>query len=246
MTERPLDRSAIEVVAFDADDTLWRSEDSFHAAELRFCELLAPHTAAGVDIAEALRATERSNLSTTGYGVKAFALSMVEAAVTLTEGTVPASVIGELIEISHRMLTEPVQLLAHVPEVLEQLRGHRRLVLITKGDLVHQTRKITTSGLEHHFEHVEVVLEKDPATYLRIIRELDIAPGQFCMVGNSVRSDVLPVLGIGGHAVHIPYHLTWEIETVDGHGLDLVEFESLADLPAWILAGTEAWPDDTC
>lgn len=240
-----LDPSLIEVVAFDADDTLWQSEDSFHAAEMRFCELLEAHTARGIDLAEALRATERSNLSTTGYGVKAFALSMIETAVTVSNGTVPAAVIGELVEISHQMLTEPVQLLAHVPEVLEQLHGHRRLVLITKGDLVHQTRKITTSGLEHHFEHVEVVLEKDPATYRRIIRDLDVTPERFCMVGNSVRSDVLPVLGIGGQAVHIPYHLTWEIETVEGHGLDLIEFESLAALPRWILDGIGPAAADT-
>ena len=227
--------AAVEIVAFDADDTLWSSEDAFHAAEVRFAELLAPYTPDGIDIARALGATERANLSVTGYGVKAFALSMIEAAVTISGGDVPAAVIGELIEITHEMLTAPVQLLPHVPEVLAALGPHRRLVLITKGDLVHQTRKITTSGIEHHFEDWDVVLEKDPSTYTRIIGRLGVEPSRFCMVGNSVRSDVLPVLALGGHAIHVPYHLTWEVEHVEGHGIDVIEVESLADVPPLVL-----------
>lgn len=221
----------VDVIGFDADDTLWRSEDSFHAAEQRFMELLGPHTPDGVDLRAALTATERANLSISGYGVKAFALSMVEAAVTVSDGRVPSTVIGELVGIAHSMLTEPVHLLPHVPEVLHRVGADHRLVLITKGDLVHQTRKVTTSGLEHHFEHVEVVLEKDAATYARILRHLDVTPDRFCMVGNSVRSDILPVLALGGHGVHVPYHLTWEHERVDHHDEDFVELTSLAELP---------------
>ncbi len=232
-----IDPERISILAFDADDTLWRSEDSFHAAELRFCELLEPHTPAGIDVMAALSATERANLSITGYGVKAFTLSMVEAAVTVSEGRVPASVIGELIEISHEMLTEPVQLLPNVPEVLAAVGPHHRLVLITKGDLVHQTRKITTSGLEHHFEHVEVVLEKDPSTYRRIADDLGVSPAGLCMVGNSVRSDVLPVLELGGQAIHVPYHLTWELEQVEDHRMAILEVESLAAVPELVLNG---------
>lgn len=233
---RPGDRPGghfhdVEVIGFDADDTLWRSEDAFHAAERRFVELLDPHTPDGIDLGAALTATERANLSISGYGVKAFTLSMVEAAVTVSDGAVPASVIGELVEIGHAMLTEPVHLLPHVPEVLARVGATHRLVLITKGDLVHQTRKITTSGLEHHFEHVEVVLEKDAATYDRIVRHVGVTAGRFCMVGNSVRSDILPVLALGGHGVHVPYHLTWEHERVEHHDEDFVELPSLADLP---------------
>lgn len=221
----------IDVIGFDADDTLWRSEDSFHAAEQRFVELLDPHTPDGIDLLAALTATERSNLSISGYGVKAFTLSMIETAVTISDGAVPSAVIGELVDLGHAMLTEPVHLLRHVPEVLAELGATHRLVLITKGDLVHQTRKITTSGLEHHFEHVEVVLEKDAATYDRIVGHVDITPERFCMVGNSVRSDILPVISIGGHGVHVPYHLTWEHERVEHHDEDFVELESLAELP---------------
>ena len=223
-----------DVIGFDADDTLWMSEDSFHETEQRFVDLLAPYTPDGVDLASALRATERANLSVSGYGVKAFALSMIEAAVTVSNATVPAAVIGELVDIAHHMLIEPVQLLSHVPEVLSDVGADHRLVLVTKGDLVHQTRKITTSGLAHHFEYVEVVLEKDAETYARILRHVGVDPDRFCMVGNSVRSDVLPVLEIGAHAVHVPYHLTWDVERVSHHDEEFAELASLADLPAWL------------
>jgi putative hydrolase of the HAD superfamily len=223
-----------DVIGFDADDTLWRSEDSFDMAERRFEELVGPYTPAGIDVVAALRATERANLSISGYGVKAFALSMVECAVTVSDGSVPARVVGQLVELAHEMLTEPVQLLPDVPEVLAEVGRDHRLLLITKGDLVHQSRKITTSGLEHHFEYHEVVLEKDPASYARILRHVGVAPDQFVMVGNSVRSDMLPVVEIGGHGVHVPYHLTWAHEHVEHHDADFAELTSIAELPAWL------------
>jgi putative hydrolase of the HAD superfamily len=231
---------SFDVVAFDADDTLWRSEDSFEHAERRFTELLAPHVPTGVDVDAALRATEKADLSISGYGVKAFTLSMVRAAITVTEGDVPSSVLRELLDIGRDMLTEPVHLLADVPEVLATVSTHTRVVMITKGDLVHQTRKVTTSGIEHHFTDIEIVLEKDPETYARILRRLGVDPGRFCMIGNSVRSDVLPVMAIGGHAVHVPYHITWELERVDDHGEDVVELSSIAEVPAWL--GLESEP----
>lgn len=223
-----------DVVAFDADDTLWRSEDAFTYAEHRFVELVAPHAPAGVDVEAALRAVERSDLSVTGYGVKAFTLSMVRAAITVTDGAIPSTVVGELADLGRAMLLEDVHLLAHVPEVLAAVSPAVRTVLITKGDLVHQTRKVTTSGIEHHFADIEIVLEKDPETYAKIVHRLGVDPARFLMIGNSVRSDVLPVLAIGGHAIHVPYHITWEHERVDDHDEDVIELASIADVPIWL------------
>jgi putative hydrolase of the HAD superfamily len=223
-----------DVIAFDADDTLWKSEDSFEDAERRFVDLVGPYAPDGVDVDAALRATERADLSVTGYGVKAFTLSMVRAALTVTDDRLPAEVIRELVDLGREMLTEPVHLLADVPEVLTAVAAECRVVLITKGDLVHQTRKITTSGIEHHFSDLEIVLEKDAATYLKLLARFAVEPSHFCMVGNSVRSDVLPVMAIGAHAVHIPYHLTWEVERVEQHDEDVTELASIRELPGWL------------
>ena len=223
-----------EVVGFDADDTLWQSEETFREAEEMFVDLVAPHAPDGIDVTDALHAIERDNISVSGYGVKAFALSMVQAAVTATSGRVPSSVIGQLVDHAHDMLMQPVELLDGVPETLAEVGRTHRLVLITKGDLVHQTRKITTSGIEHHFEHLSVVLEKDPATYRRVLREWGVEPSTFLFVGNSVRSDVLPLLEIGAHGVHVPYHVTWEHEVVRDHNGGFAELGSIRELPAWL------------
>jgi putative hydrolase of the HAD superfamily len=225
--------SAFDVLGFDADDTLWHSEDVFRANEERFVELIAPHAPDGIDVKGALTATERKNLGAFGYGVKSFGLSMVEAAVTITGGRVPSKVVAEMIEMVRGQLEDPVRLLDHVPEVLAAIGATQRMILITKGDLIHQTHKVTTSGLEHHFEHIEIVLEKDPETYANVLSRLGIDPTRFCMVGNSVRSDILPVLALGGHGVHIPYPILWDLERVD-HDEHFVELESLADLPGWL------------
>ena len=226
-----------DVVAFDADDTLWQSEDSFHRAEQRYAELVGPHCPVGVDVDDALRAVERADLSVSGYGVKAFTISMVRAAIVASNRTVPVEVVEELVEMGQHMLTEPVHVLPHVPEVLAQVSGAVRTVMITKGDLVHQTRKVTTSGLEHHFTDVEILLEKDPTTYAKILKRLGAEPERFLMIGNSVKSDILPVLALGGHAVHVPYHITWALEQVDDHDEEFVELDSIADLPAWLGLG---------
>ena len=222
-----------DVIGFDADDTLWESEDGFRTNELRFEEIVSPYAPTGIDVKAALTATERKNLSTFGYGVKSFAISMVEAAVTISGGTVPTAVIAELVELARAQLEESVRLLPHVPEVLAKVGAAYRVVLITKGDLVHQTHKIETSGLAHHFEELEIVLEKDSAMYARLLQRLKIAPDRFLMVGNSVRSDILPVMALGGHGVHVPYHLLWELEHVEHNEL-FVELTSLAELPAWL------------
>ncbi len=222
-----------DVIGFDADDTLWQSEDGFRSNELRFVELISPYTATGIDIRAALTATERKNLGTFGYGVKSFAISMVEAAITISAGAVPVEVISQLVNMTRDQLEAPVHLLPFVPEVLEQVGSATKLVLITKGDLVHQTHKIQTSGLAHHFDHLEIVLEKDVETYAGLLHRFGVAPDRFLMVGNSVRSDILPVMALGGHGVHVPYHMLWELEHVDHNEL-IVELASLAELPAWL------------
>ena len=224
-----------EVIGFDADDTLWHSEDSFISVEQQYVDLLMPYVADGVDIRAALRATERQHVPISGYGVKAFTLSMVECAVTVTQGSVPSTVVGDIVRLGMAMLTEPVRLLPGVADVLEDLGADHRLVLITKGDLVHQWRKLNNSGITHHFAHIDVVMEKDEATYLRVLADVDAAPDRFCMVGNSVRSDVLPVLAIGGHAVHIEYQYTWEHELVE-HQKSVVAASSILEVPALVRA----------
>lgn len=227
------DRHAFDVVALDADDTLWHSEDSFRTSEQLFVDLVTPYAAAGVDVRAALTAVERKNLAVTGYGVKAFGLSAMEAAITITDGRVPTAVLAALLDRIRAQLTEPVRLLPGVAETLDVLSSAHRLVLITKGDLIHQSRKVETSGIAHHFSDVEIVLEKDATTYDRILRRLGVRPERFCMVGNSVKSDVLPVIALGGVAVHVPYPLLWELEHVE-HDEHVVELASLAELPAWL------------
>lgn len=230
-----------DIIAFDADDTLWKSEDSFRAAELAFVDLVAPHVPAGVDIKAALTATERRNVHIFGYGVKAFGLSMVEAATSLIGGQVPSSLVGQLIETTRAMLTEPVHLLPDVPAVLAEVGTTYQMVLITKGDLIHQNAKIEMSGLAHHFAEIDVVMEKNVDTYARIIKRLDVAPERFCMVGNSVRSDILPVLALGASAVHVPYALLWDLEEAPAdHGQTFAELRSLAQLPSWLENLTES------
>ena len=228
--------ATFDCLAFDADDTLWHSEDGFHATEMAFYELLAPFAPTGIDIKAALTATERANLHTYGYGVKAFGLSMMEAAITISQGQVPTEVLSELLQVVRDLLLAPVRLLDGVPEVLQELAEHHRLILITKGDLVHQTRKVTTSGLDHLFDHVEIVLEKDVSTYEKVFHGIKVQPDRVCMVGNSVKSDILPILELGGHAVHIPYQFLWELEKAEHPPVSqrFGELKSINELPAWI------------
>jgi putative hydrolase of the HAD superfamily len=221
-------------IGFDADDTLWRSEDYFTIAEQFFVEKVGPYAPEGIDVLDALHATELDNVPVSGYGVKAYALSMVQAAVTATGGRVPSAVIGELVDHAHEMLMHPVELLEGVPETLAALGPTHRLVLITKGDLVHQLRKVRTSGIAHHFEHIRVVLEKDVGTYREVLDEWGVDPKRFLMVGNSVKSDILPILELGGQGVHVPYHVTWAHEIVLEHDGVFAELSSIAELAPWL------------
>lgn len=201
----------ISAIGFDADDTLWHNEGIFDANHKRFCTLLSRyHDAKTVEAT--LYATELRNLDLYGYGVKGFALSAIECAIELTQGRISAEELREIVVFAKEMLAHPVELLAGVRETIEALAPEFRLFVITKGDLGHQERKLEESGLTRFFERREIVSEKDPATYRRILEAGGVRPEQFAMVGNSMKSDILPVLDLGAHGIHVPYSLTWQGE----------------------------------
>lgn len=220
------DYRTVEVVAFDADDTLWVNEPFFRESERRFCALVAPWAGAG-EAVERLYAREVANMPLYGYGVKACVLSMVETALELGGERLPASVVGELLALGRDQLQRPVELLPGVRETLRRLQGRYRLAVVTKGDLLDQRRKLRLSGLAPCFDAVEVMADKDEAAYGEVMRRLGVAPGAFLMVGNSLRSDVLPVVTLGGRAVHIPFGETWRHEEVDPAALAPYDFPVL-------------------
>jgi putative hydrolase of the HAD superfamily len=204
----------LKVIAFDADDTLWVNEPYFQAVEHHFCALLEdylPHH----DLAHELFRTEMDNLALYGYGVKGFMLSMVETALRVSNHTIPPEIIAKIIEYGKEMLAQPIELLDGVEAVLASLKGKYKIVLATKGDLLDQQRKLKKSNLAHYFHHIEIMSDKQEGDYQQLIKRLRIKPEQFLMIGNSLKSDVLPVLNIGGYAVHIPYHTTWAHEKVE-------------------------------
>ena len=224
----------IEVIGLDADDTLWHSEVYFDRAQRRFVDLVRRYVDPEIDVHAALGAVERRNLHRYGYGIKGFTLSMLEAAIEITDGALGVDEIGQILAAGRAMLDHPVDLLDGVDATLTYLaEAGYRLAIITKGDLHHQEMKIVASGLADRVERIEIVAEKDPQTYRRVVESMGVDPAAFCMVGNSVKSDVLPVLEIGGTAVHVPYHLTWEAEHAEHDGT-VPTLETIADLPAWL------------
>jgi putative hydrolase of the HAD superfamily len=204
----------IKVIAFDADDTLWENENYFQEIEKKFCVLMEEYLPQHSVGRELLR-TEIKNISLYGYGIKAFMLSMIETAITISNKTIHVSVVEKIIEYGQELLQKPILKLDGVDEVLENLKGRYRLVVATKGDLLDQERKLRKSGIEHYFHHTEIMSEKGEADYKKLIKHLDIQAHEFLMIGNSLKSDILPVLNIGGHAFHIPYHVTWGHEKIE-------------------------------
>ncbi len=204
----------IKVIAFDADDTLWHNESYFQETEKKFCVLLENYLPQHT-IARELLQTEIKNISLYGYGIKAFMLSMIETAIRITDKTIPNDAIEKIIEYGQDILNKPVDLMDGVESVLQQLKGKYRLVMATKGDLLDQERKLKKSGLENYFHHIEIMSEKKEEDFKKLIKHLDIPPTQFAMIGNSLKSDIVPVLNLGGHAFHIPYHVTWAHERVE-------------------------------
>jgi putative hydrolase of the HAD superfamily len=207
---------SIRVIAFDADDTLWVNEPYFQETEKKFCDLfenyLPHHT-----ISRELLQTEIKNLGLYGYGVKGFMLSMVETALRISDKTLPVDAIEKILQLGKELLEKPIEILDGVDEVLTALKVKYRLVVATKGDLLDQERKLKKSGLEHFFHHIEIMSDKKESDYLKLVKHLDIEPAAFAMIGNSVKSDVLPVLNIGGHGYHVPYHTTWAHEVAEAN-----------------------------
>ena len=230
----PAGNRKFDVVVFDADDTLWRSEDYFIVAEEVFRQRVQPYASSNVDVIDVLHRVEIGNVPISGYGIKPYALSMVQAAVEATDGAVPSRVIAGLVDYAHDMLNHPVDLLPGVTEVLEELVATHRLAVITKGDLLHQMRKVRASGLMGHFERVRVVEEKNVETYRSVFDEWSIDPAAIVMIGNSLKSDVLPIMEMGGHGVHVPYHVTWGHEVVHEHDSTHTELANISELPAWL------------
>lgn len=230
------------LIGFDADDTLWHNETIFARVHERYRNLLAQyHDAETVE--RSLLATETRNLELYGYGVKGFTLSAIETAIGLTDGRISAAEIDQLIALGREMLAHPVELLDGVQDTLRELAGRHELLVITKGDLRDQQRKFSKSGLEDFFRGIEVVAEKDERTYAEILERHGIAPERFLMVGNSLKSDILPVLALGGAGVHVPYHLIWELEratSVPENGTRFFELENIRAVPGAVASWVQS------
>lgn len=203
----------IKVIGFDADDTLWVNETYFRDAESEFAKLLSRFETEN-KIDQELFKMEMKNLPVYGYGVKGFVLSMVEMALELSNNTVSNTTINKILEIGKDMINKPVELLDGVEAVLLTLSKKYRLIVVTKGDLLDQERKLQKSGLLHYFHHIEVLSDKKEDNYSRLLKHLDIKPSAFLMIGNSLKSDILPLVTIGAKAIHIPFHTTWAHEEV--------------------------------
>jgi putative hydrolase of the HAD superfamily len=234
----------IDVVGLDGDDTLWRCEDLFHEAQRHFRAMLADF-ADDETVDATLSRVERGNLALFGYGIKGFALSAVETAAQLAGPHLSAALVEQILDLARGMLSAPVELLPGAAEAVAALRdaGHR-VVLVTKGDLLDQERKLEQSGLADAFDHVEIISEKNTVKYAELLRVLGCPPERFLMVGNSVRSDIVPVVELGARAVHVPYHLVWDHEHVGswaGHP-NVIEIANLSELPALLATASAVRP----
>ncbi|MGI9546582.1 MAG: HAD family hydrolase [Flavobacteriaceae bacterium] len=208
-----LNYSHIKVIGFDADDTLWVNETYFREAEEKFAELLE-HYETKNKVDQELFKVEMKNLDLYGFGIKGFMLSMIESALELSNNNVPQAIINEILGIGKEMIAKPVELLDGVEETLRSLEKNYRLIVLTKGDLLDQERKLDRSGLTKYFHHVEVLSDKKETNYKNLLDHLEIEVSEFLMVGNSLKSDVIPIVNLGANAVHVPFHTTWAHEMV--------------------------------
>lgn len=217
-----------KIIAFDADDTLWHNEPYFDEAQERFCALFQD-LASSQEILGMILNHQVKNLPLYGFGIKAFTLSMIETALHLTQNNITGTGIEKVIAIGKDLLQKPVELLPNVEEVLQELQGKYKLVVATKGDLKDQHRKLHDSNLGKYFHHIEVLSDKTELDYTKMLARLDCQPEDFVMIGNSLKSDVLPILNIGGVGIHIPYHTTWEYEKIDFE-IEHDNFTALTDI----------------
>ena len=219
----------VKVIAFDADDTLWVNEIYFRQAEEEFAKLLLTYETKN-KIDQELFKKEIDNLKLYGYGIKGFVLSMIECALELSNNQIHATVIEKILAIGKEMLAQPIELLDGVEEVLQTLQPKYKLIVATKGDLLDQEQKLAKSGLLKYFHHVEVMSDKQPKDYEKMLQHLDIQPSELLMIGNSLKSDVLPLVKIGASAIHIPFHTTWIHETVNEEEANAVTYKTLNNL----------------
>lgn len=230
----------IALVGFDGDDTLWRSQDFYDEAQATFETMLGTYIDLGdARVQERLYAVEKGNIALFGYGVKGMVLSMIEAAVELSGERISAADVHRIVQMGKSLLRHPVELLPGIRDAVEAIATRHEVVLVTKGDLFHQEAKVRESGLADLFRRIEIVSEKDPPAYLRLLGEFGLPPSRFAMIGNSLRSDIAPVLAIGGWGVHMPYHATWVHETEAEVAADAARLRTVAnagELPAAVAA----------
>ncbi|WP_295833423.1 HAD family hydrolase [uncultured Winogradskyella sp.] len=231
-----IDLKNIKVIGFDADDTLWVNETYFRAAEQEFAKLLSQFETPN-KIDQELYKMEIKNLPLYGYGVKGFMLSMVEIALELSNYSLSNKTLEKILDIGKDMINKPVELLDDVEEVLQKLSRKYKLIVATKGDLLDQERKLEKSGLLKYFHHIEVLSEKESTNYGKLLSHLEIMPSEFLMIGNSLKSDILPLIEIGAQAAHIPFHTTWQHETVEysnSNGKNYLTLDALKDIYTYL------------
>jgi len=204
-------QNTIMVIGFDADDTLWVNEPFYLEVEKEFCQIMKPYLNEAETSKELFR-TEMQNLEIYGYGAKGFILAMLETALRATEGKITSEEISKILDVGKTLLAMPIQLLDGVENVLQKLQGKYKLILVTKGDLLDQERKLQKSGLIGYFHHIEIMSDKHENNYRKLLSHLDIQPHEFLMVGNSIKSDILPVINFGAKAIHVPFEVTWQHE----------------------------------
>ena len=225
-------KNKFNTIGFDADDTLWINQPNYDEIENDYCNLLSKYLSED-EVSEELYKTEMQNLSLYGYGAKSFMLSMIETAINTTNNKIPQHIINEIIKLGKKLINKPVMLLNGVKEVLEYFsETDIRIILVTKGDLIDQERKLNKSKIGNFFHHIEIMSDKKESDYLKLLSRLDVEPEHFLMIGNSLKADIIPVLNIGGFGIHIPYHVNWKhdiVDKIEKHS-NLIELENITQI----------------